>query len=76
MKKKKNPILVYGNYYHVSTSNLYLGVAECRLVDGKERFIQKAIGKNGLNEEIECSFIAHWELATDEEIKEQEINLI
>lgn len=76
MKKNKKPILVYGNYYHVETSIFYLGIAECRLVNGETRFVQKLNLYNGTHEERECRFVHNWYLATDEEIKSQDTYLI
>ena len=76
MKNKKKEILVYGNYYHVGTAICYLGIAQCRLVNGKTRFVQKLNLYNGTYEERECRFVYEWKLATDEEIKSQDSYLI
>jgi hypothetical protein len=76
MRKIKKPILVYGNYYHVETAISYLGIAECRLVNGKPRFVQKLNLYNGTHEERECTFVDNWYLATDEDIKSQDTYLI
>jgi hypothetical protein len=76
MKKRQKEILIYGNYYHIQTAISYLGIAECRLVNGKPRFVQKLNLYNGTYEERECRFVEDWKLATDEEIKSQDSYLI
>lgn len=47
MKKKKKEVLVYGNHYHIESDSMYFGIAECRLVDGKVRWIQKYYSTDG-----------------------------
>lgn len=78
MRKRKTPTLVYGNYYHVYTPISYLGIAECRLVNGQARFVQKLnlFSDDSKYEERECMFITDWVLATDYEIKNQDKILI
>jgi len=67
MKKQKT--LVYGNFYHVYTRETYLGIAECKLINGETKFLQSFPDADGDEEQIECSFISEYHLATDEEVK-------
>lgn len=76
MAKRKKPILVPGNYYHIETFISYLGIAQCRLVNGEIRFVQKLNLYNGKYEERECKFVHDWHLATDEDIKSQDTYLV
>jgi hypothetical protein len=70
-KKNEKEVLIYGNHYHIECGLIYLGIAECRLVDGKIRWVQKYYFSDGNFEERECYFATGWYLATDEEIERQ-----